>query len=173
MPMPKKYRYILTSLLILVVFIIHQSLILKLDWRFNFWPVILTFILFIFDYKLALFWGIGIGFLLDIFSTLPFGSHLIILFLIVLFLYLLTKHLITKRSFLSILILTLMATFLYDILLYFIKLLIRSNGLNKIIIINLNTIFVQLVSNSILIFLLFIITLYFTRRLNTDLIVRK
>lgn len=167
-------KIVLIILLILIVFIIHQSLILKIDWRFNFWPVILTFILFIFGHKLALFWAIVIGFLLDIFSVLPFGTHLIILFLIIIILYLLTKHLLSNRSILSILILTILATLLYNFFLFLSsQIFIRLFNIENIMIINLNTIFVQLISNIILAFLLFIITLYFTKKLHTNLIIRE
>src|SRR4030043_1581982 len=97
----KILKYILICLLILLVFIIHQSFLLPLNWRFNFWPAIFVFILFVFNYKTALLWGISLGFLLDHFSPLFFGTHLIILYLIISILYLLTQHLITNRSILS------------------------------------------------------------------------
>ena len=172
--MQKRYKIPLIILGILLVFILHQSFILKIDWRFNFWPVLLTFILFLFGSKIALFWGVGLGFLLDSTSILPFGTHLFLLFLIILILHFLTQSLLTIRSVLSVFILTLISTLFYNGFIYLVyKILIRFGNLTEVLTINLNTILVQLLSNLLLIFILFISTLYLTRRLHTNLVVKK
>ena len=167
-------KYLLLVLLILVVFILHQSLIVNLNWHFNFWPAFLIFIIFIFKEKKALFWGIGIGFLLDIFSYIPFGINLVIFFLIISITHFLMKNLLTNRSILSLLILTLIATGIYDILYLIIsKFAIQAGGLEKIIQLNFSTILFQIFANLILVLVLFLITLKFTKRIHSDLISQR
>jgi len=162
-------KIIFTILPIILIFILHQSLILKLNWRLNFWPVILVFILFIFDYKLSLIWALTVGFLLDLYSSLPFGFNLVILFLLTLTAYLLIRGFVTNRSFLSLLILAIFATLFYNIFIFLSQeLLIWLIDFNKILTFDLSTIFVQIVSNAVLTFLLFISTLKLTKRFQNN-----
>ncbi len=166
-------KNLLLILLIILVFVLHQSLFLKLNARFNFWPAIMAFIIFVFGYKTVLNWGVVAGFLLDLFSALPFGINLISLFIIILILYLLIKNLITNRSLFSLLILSLVATLVSGGLFYFASIIFKSGEGIKLDFINLNTFFVQLVSNLIFTLLAFFVTLYFTKKLNTNLILGK
>lgn len=170
--MLKKYFFI--TLLIILIFILHQSLAAHLDWRFNLWPVILVFILFTFNENLALLWTVIIGFLLDLYSVLPFGIYLITLFLVILIIYLLAKNFVTNRSFLSFFILTLTASVLHIIFLYFAQSLFTwLSNLEKIMIFNLSIIFFQILTNVILCIILYFITSKFTKKLKTDLIINR
>jgi rod shape-determining protein MreD len=168
----KKYSF--TFLLILLIFFFHQSAILAINWRLNFLPAILVFVLFAFNKNLALFWSISLGFLLDVYSALPFGSHLISLYLILLAVFFLAKNFITNRSYLSLTILTILATLLNNLFLYLIqKIILLSSVPNKLIIINWQIVFIQIISNLILISIIFYITYKFTTRLKTDSIITK
>ncbi len=170
--MQKKYFFII--LLIIFVFILHQSLIANFDWRFNLWPVILVFVLFAFNENLALLWGIVSGFLLDLYSILPFGINLITFFLIIFIIYLLAKNFVTNRSFLSFFILCLIAVFLNIGFLFLAQKLFSWFGnLEQIIIFNWSTIFFQILTNIILCIILYFITAKFTKKLKTDLIISR
>ena len=167
-------KYITTFLLIILVFILHQSFVLNLGWQFNFWPAILTFILFIFKEKTALIWGIGIGYLLDHFSYIPFGINLIILFIMISVVFFLMKNLLTNRSVLSLSILTLVATLIYDGLYLIISgWLVRASDLESIVRLNFSGILLQIFTNLILVFIMFLIVHRFTKRLQSDLISQR
>lgn len=163
-------KNLLIILLIIVIFILQQSFIMNLNWRFNFWPAILIFILFVFDSKLALFWGLIAGFLADIFSVMPFGTNLFVFLIMLLIIYLLIKDIITNRSLLSLLILVLGGTLIYNLSLWLLSLTVfKLFSLEENIHLNLNTIFVQVVSNLILALVLFYITHRFTNKLKVSL----
>jgi len=167
-------KYLISFLLIIATFIIHQSLVLNLNWQFNFWPAILIFILFIFKEKTALVWGISIGYLLDHFSYIPFGVNLVILFLMISVVYFLIKNILTNRSVLSLLILTLVGTLIYDGLYLVVSgWLIKEVELESIIRLNLSGILLQIFANLILVFVLFLIVIKFTKRLQSDLITKR
>ncbi len=167
-------KYLIMILLILLVFILHQSLLINLNWQFNFWPVILTFILFIFKEKVALIWVVGVGYLLDNFAYIPFGINLVILFCMIGVVYFLMKRLLTNRSILSFLILTLIATLIYDgLFLLLSSFAINLADLQSIIRLSWSTILWQILANLILGVILFLITFKFTKRLQTDLISKR
>jgi len=167
-------KYFLSVLLIILIFILHQSLAAHLDWRFNLWPVILVFILFAFNENSALLWVLISGFLLDIYSILPFGIYLVILFLVILIIYLLAKNFVTNRSFMSFFVLTLIASIIHIIFLFLAQILFSWLGnLEKIIIFNLSTILFQILTNIILCIILYYITSKFTKKLKTDLIINR
>ncbi len=167
-------KYLLSALLVITVFVLHQSLAAHLDWRFSLWPVILVFILFTFNENSALLWALISGFLLDLYSILPFGIYLIVLFLVILIIYLLAKNFVTNRSFTSFFILTLIATGLHNLFLFLSQILFSWLGnLEKIIIFNLSTILFQILTNIILCIVLYFITSKFTKKLKTDLIINR
>ena len=114
-------KYIAIFLIICIIFIIHQSIILRLDARFNFWPAMIIFLIIIFGLRLGLIYSLAWGFLIDLYSPLPFGTFLIIFFLIAVICYFLAKNFFTDRSLLSFLILGLLATTLNYFLLFYTK----------------------------------------------------
>ena len=146
----------------------------NLDWHFNFWPAILIFILFIFKERVALIWCISIGYLLDHFSYIPFGVNLIILFLMISGVYFLMKNVLTNRSIFSLFILTLIGTLIYDgLYLLTTGWLIRAGDLETILRLNFLGIIWQVLANTILTFIMFLIVLKFTKRLQSDLISKR
>ena len=165
-------KYLLTFFLIVSIFIFHQSVILNFDWRLNLWPIILVFILFTFSSELSLFWVTVVGFLLDLYSVLPFGIYLSLLFLCLFVIYILAKNFITNRSLISFLILSLLATILFNLELFVVqKFFLWFDVLDKELIISFKIILIQMVSNLILALILFFITFKFTNKLKTDLII--
>jgi len=166
-------KYFFTFLLIIVVFIIQQSLIIRLDARLIFWPTILSFITVIFNPRWSLIWGLSAGFLLDIFSLLPFGSHLIIFFLIIAVVHLLSKNFLTDRSILSFIILSLVAIVIYNCLLYAEQtILIKLISQYQIFKFNLKSLLIQSIVNLILTLILFFTTLKFSKKLETNILMR-
>ncbi|PIT89794.1 hypothetical protein COU23_01985 [Candidatus Kuenenbacteria bacterium CG10_big_fil_rev_8_21_14_0_10_36_11] len=166
-------KYFRISLLVLALFVIQHSLITRLDARLIFWPAIISFIIIVFGHRLGLIWGLIIGFLLDIFSPLIFGSHLMIFFLITIVIYLLAKNFLTDRSVMSFIILSLTAALIYVFLLYLIQMiLIKLAGQNQIFNFNLKSLFIFLGANLVLILILFLFTLKFSKKLETNILMR-
>ncbi len=165
---------LLKFIFFVLIFIIHQSFALTLDWRFNLWPAILTFTLFAFGEKNSLFMAILIGFLMDNMSILPFGSYLITFFLITVVSFLLAKNFITNRSFISLFILTFISIIIFNFLLWFLQIIyLWFNLLEKTLIININTIIFQLITNTVLIMILYLTFNKFTNKLKTNLIINE
>jgi len=114
------YLYLRTAFFLVIVFIlatIQYSFIQILPFWFNYlnlMPVVLIFILSLYGWKEALFWGIGMGVVLDIYSFLPFGVFTASLMLTVFFIHVLSTHFFTNRSLYSFLALTLFSTFFYE-----------------------------------------------------------
>ena len=114
-------KIFLNALLIIGLVAIQQSFINNLPAWFNnlnLVLVILVFILGLSDFKLALWWAIGLGFMLDIFSFSPFGVYLICLSLTVGLIYFLLVNFFTNRSLYSFLALTILATVCYNLFFY-------------------------------------------------------
>ena len=166
-------KYFGVSLLVLALFVIQHSLITRLDAGLIFWPAIISFIIIVFGHRLGLIWGLIIGFLLDIFSPLIFGSHLMIFFLITIVIYLLAKNFLTDRSVMSFIILSLTAALIYVFLLYLIQMiLIKLAGQNQILNFNLKSLFIFLGANLVLTLILFLFTLKFSKKLETNILMR-
>jgi hypothetical protein len=169
--MSKKYFILFFKIiLIAAVFIVHQSFFLKLDWRFNLYPAILVFVLFLFDLKPAFFWLLGLGFLADLFSFLPFGFNLSAFFCLILITYFLNKNLITNRSFFSLLMLAAIATVFFNFFLFLAFKFFGRADLVGAFALNMGIIGFQLLTNLIFIFLAFFIASLFSRRSRSDYI---
>lgn len=168
----KKNIFWLVSLIL--IFIIEQALILPLDARLNFWPTVLIFTLLIFDLKKALAWALGAGFLLDLYSFLPFGSYLAYFFLIMLLLYFLTKNFLTNRSLVSLLILNLIACASFLALLFITeKIYLKFLLIEKIALYGWQDMLIFFLANLILTLIGFIITLKFTKILEVGSIQKR
>ncbi len=114
-------KIFLNVLLIIGLVAIQQSFINNLSAWFNnlnLVLVILVFILGLSNFKLALCWAIGLGFMLDIFSFLPFGIYLTCLSLTIILTHLLLTNFFTNRSLYSFLALTILATVYYNLFFY-------------------------------------------------------
>jgi len=90
--------------------------------------VVLIFILGFSGFNLTAFWTVGLAFLLEIFSFLPFGAYLISLSLTVIIASWLLNYFFTNRSLYSFLALIALSTVIYDLLMnFFILIFIEIN----------------------------------------------
>lgn len=81
--------------------------------------VILIFILGFSNFAFAAWWTVGIGFLLEVFSFLPFGAYLFSLSLTLMIANFLLNYFFTNRSLYSFLALTGLATVIYELIINF------------------------------------------------------
>ena len=78
--------------------------------------VILIFILGFSSFNFSAWWVAGVGFLLEIFSFLPFGAYLVSLSLTIIIANWLLNYFFTNRSLYSFLALTGLATVIYELI---------------------------------------------------------
>jgi rod shape-determining protein MreD len=123
-------KVIINIILIFALVSIRLSFISALPGWFNSFNLILAIIIFILalgSLKLALWWAIGAGVLLDIFSFSPFGVFLISLCLAVVIVNFLLTNFFTNRSLYSffalIIFFTLFYEFILNIVFYFLRLI--------------------------------------------------
>ena len=81
--------------------------------------VVLIFILGFSNFDFAVWWTIGVGFLLEVFSFLPFGAYLVSLSLTLMVANFLLNYFFTNRSLYSFLALTGLATVIYELIINF------------------------------------------------------
>lgn len=115
---PRMYKTIIVNLFfILILFLLQASFLSGLPVlnNLNLILIILIFILSLKGVEFAFGWLLAIGFLLDIFSFLPFGMHLFSLFLTISLINFLVINFFTNRSLFSYLALVTCATILYEI----------------------------------------------------------
>lgn len=163
-------KILLNIFLAFLVFIINQAL-LAFDWRLNFWPAIIAYLLMIFGLEKSFVWALTVGFLFDLFSVFPFGVHLIIMYLVTSLLYLLVKNFLTNRSFISFLAVSFLAAVSYQGLIFLSeKILTSFNLMTKILIFNFYDLLIFLSANLAFMIIVFFLTLKFTRRLSVSMI---
>lgn len=92
--------------------------------------VVLIFIIAVSGLKFSLWWAAGAGFLMDVFSFLPFGTYLLSLAAISILIYFSLKNFFTDRSLYSFLALAVIATFSYGIFMKFASYLMHFFGGN-------------------------------------------
>ena len=80
--------------------------------------VVLLFILGFVSLDLALYWALGAGLVLELFSFLPFGAYLVSLVLTVVVANFLLNYFFTNRSLYSFLALAALATAIYELIIY-------------------------------------------------------
>lgn len=91
--------------------------------------VALIFILGFSGFDFAAWWTVGIGFLLEIFSFLPFGAYLISLSLTVVIANWLLNYSLTNRSLYSFLTMAALATVIYELTInFFVLIFIEINS---------------------------------------------
>lgn len=78
--------------------------------------VILIFILGFSNFNFTVWWTVGLGFMLEIFSFLPFGVYLFSLSLTIIIANFLLNYFFTNRSLYSFLAITALATFVYKLI---------------------------------------------------------
>jgi len=83
---------------------------------FNLVLAVLVILLFLVDLKGLIFFTLFSGFILDLYSSLPFGLFMISLFLTALVLEMFLFNLLTNRSFYSVISLGLLAVILFNII---------------------------------------------------------
>lgn len=91
--------------------------------------VVLIFILGFSSFDFAVYWTVGIGFLLEVFSFLPFGAYLISLSLTIIIANWLLNYSFTNRSLYSFLALVGMATIIYELTMnFFVLIFVEINS---------------------------------------------
>ena len=129
-------KIITNVILIIVLGIIQISLISGLPamaGNLNLTLVILIFILGFSGFDFAAIWAVGLGFLLEVFSFLPFGSYLFGLSLTIIISNFLLNHFFTNRSLYSFLALTGIATIIYGLVINFFVLFFVETNLSALI----------------------------------------
>jgi len=115
-------KIITNIILIIALGVVQIALISGLPGMFsnlNLALVILIFILGFSNFDFAVVWTIGFGFLLEIFSFLPFGTYIFSLSLTIVITNFLLTYFFTNRSLYSFLALTGLATVIYQLIINF------------------------------------------------------
>jgi len=162
-------KYLIQFIFVVLIFILHQSFLINLTPKLNLWPTILVFLIFFFTPKTFLSWIFSFAFLIDIYSPF-FGINLTIFFIITLIIYFLKKNLLTNRSLMAYSILILTGVILSNLFFYLSS---KIFNLQHLILIDLNTIFIQILVNFILSILLFFFIFRFTNLLHPNLFEKK
>lgn len=107
-------------LIAIIFFLTLQTAYLQgfnLFWAsFNLFLIFLVLVLFVGNFKNALIFAILSGLILDIYSSLPFGLYLVVLFLTVLILQPLVLNFFTNHSLYSLLALNIIGVVVYNFL---------------------------------------------------------
>lgn len=91
--------------------------------------VVLIFILGFANFNFAVYWSVGIGFLLETYSFLPFGTYLFSLSLTMVIANFLLNYFFTNRSLYSFLALTALATVIYKLMInFFVLIFVEMNS---------------------------------------------
>lgn len=119
-------KIIINTLLIIGLGVLQVSFISGLPGLFggfNLALVVLIFILGFGNFNLAIWWAVGMGFILEIFSFLPFGTQLMALSLTIIIANFLLNYFFTNRSLYSFLALVALATVIYELVINFLLLI--------------------------------------------------
>ena len=119
--MPKYLNILFSALAVIAIIIAQLAFINGLPpylSNLNIVLIIIILLISLGSLRTALWWAIGLGFLLDFFSFEPFGLYLSSLFFTVLFLRILLNSFITNRSLYSFLTLTFFGTLFFEFCVY-------------------------------------------------------
>ena len=119
-------KIVLQALLILLLVVVQMSFINNFNAPLKYFSLVLSTLIFIaviFSYYTALAWGLIVGFLMDMFSILPFGIHMATIFLTILVVNLLVNRIFTNKSIYTVAILGLIGTLFCNLLLILFNLL--------------------------------------------------
>lgn len=109
---------IINGLAIIALAIIDSTLMGSLPfglYRFHLFPIALVFVLLLSNLRVAAWWTLGGGLILEIFSFRPFGAYIFLLFFTLAIIEFLLNKFITNRSIYSIVIITVVVTLIWDI----------------------------------------------------------
>lgn len=110
---------------LLVIFLI---LVIQIGWlgnfefirtKLNILIITLTFFIFLFDFREVIIWGLLSGYIMDIYSSLPFGLISISLIISLIISYGLFRNYFTNRSLLSLMILVASTTLTFHLVIMF------------------------------------------------------
>jgi rod shape-determining protein MreD len=172
-----KYAYYLLISLVLVFF--SQSIFSAFiaPENLNILLVFLVFITFVWGFDLGFIFAVFIGFLLNLYSYLPLGSYIVIFLLIILLVDFLHRQIFINFTFSTNIILILISTLAYSILLVGVNFIFYFLGITRIYInldgIFLTNLFQQIISNLVLICLIFICAKAIFKKLNLAILVKR
>jgi len=172
-----KYLYYILASIILVF--LQQTILPNLGFlnNLNVILVSLVFITIISGFNIGFIFAMLLGLLFNIYSFLPLGTFIIIYLIICLIVNFLYKNVFINFSFLTNLILIIIATFLYSIFVSLSAYLFYLMNLSRIFIVldqalAINFI-MQLLLNSLLISLIFILAKLTIKKLNLVFLIKK
>lgn len=124
---------IITNIILITGLVLAQTSVVSglpgLASNLNLVLVVLIFILGFLSFDLAIWWAVGGGFLLEVFSFLPFGAYLLSLSLTLMIANFLLNYFFTNRSLYSFLALTGLATVIYGLIInFFVLIFIKINS---------------------------------------------
>lgn len=118
---------IITNIILIISLAVAQISLVSglpgLAGNLNLVLVVLIFILGFFSFDFAAWWAVGSGFLLEVFSFLPFGVYLLSLSFTLMIASFLLNHFFTNRSLYSFLALTGLVTVIYGLIINFLVLI--------------------------------------------------
>ncbi|MFH1582843.1 MAG: hypothetical protein ABIB72_00795 [Candidatus Falkowbacteria bacterium] len=137
--------------------------------------VVLIFILGFSNFDFAILWTIGLGFLLEIFSFLPFGTYLFSLSLTIIIANFLLTYSFTNRSLYSFLALTGLATIIYELIInFFVLIFIEINSFASIAVSNFwFSIIEQIGLNLLFTFIIYYIIYFLGKSLKPVFLIKK
>lgn len=173
-------KFFLNFILIAVLALFQFSFISALPFglsNFNFVLVMLIIVLMVSSFKTSLWWAIGLGFLLDTYSFLPFGVYLVCFFLTVLVMNFLLTNFFTDRSLYSFVALTCLSSICFNLFFYIFIYFWGVFGGEAIAIVFgkeflINFVW-QIFLNVLAVFFLFYITNFVSKRLRPVFLERK
>lgn len=176
----KYFKFFFNVLLICFLATVQFSFISGLPYfldNFNLALVALIVILGFFGLNESLWWALGVGFLLDLFSFAPFGVFLISLVLAVLLADFLLNNFFTNRSLYSFLALTFFSTVFYFLIFIVINYMARLVILKDVkLIFNFNFLLdfgAQIVLNLIFVLVSFYLAGFLSARLRPAFLAKK
>lgn len=172
-----KYLYYFLFSFFLVL--LQQSFFTAFDFfsNLNILLVFLVFITIIFGFNLGFIFALFIGLILSIYSLIPWGSVILIYLVVLLIINFLYKNILTNLSFYTSLIMIILATLLYVLLVLLVFYLAYLADLNQVYIaINRgfwDNLIDQLILNTGLMALLFLIARFTYKKLNLAFLLKK
>ena len=173
------HKVIYYFLLSLGLVFLNQSIVSALipPENINILLTFLVFITFVWGLNLAFIFAISIGFLLNYFSYLPFGTFIIIYLIIIFTVDYLHKEIFINFTYFTNIILIVISTLLYTILLFGANFLFYIFGLVDIyILFDSNfaaNLFLKIFNNIILISIIFVFAKAIFKRLNLTILIKR
>ena len=112
-------NYIIQIISLIILIVVQVSFLTTWPWPVNSLNLILSLAIFltvIINYSKGLYFVVGAGLLLELYSSLPFGTTTLSLLITVIAVNLLFSNFFTNRSFYSLIILGLIGTYIYNLL---------------------------------------------------------